>query len=641
MGWVNSPPLFCSLTETICDLANARMYRRHAPPHRQESLAARDDVIDPTGLATSDSIGDAQVSELRPEFQDQVSDPRSIDTSQRSAPAEVASPPTEPPATQRAPTSCEEDERPFSALPAPEQVASNKPLPKPLANADIFVDDFILAVQGSPYRRKVVRRILMNAIDEVLKSPEDLPGATEPLSDKKLGQGDGSLNPRKLILGWLIDALKKTLELPLRRQQRILSLLAEFLGRKRCTLLSWQKLLGELRFVSPGVAGSRGLFGILQVPLVRKTKGRIRITRHIRLLLTTFKQLVEDLSSRPTHLSEIIAELPKVVGAMDACGYGLGGVYFANDHSPKVWRHPLPQHLVRRLVSSDNPHGDITNSDFEQAAMVVQLDNIANSYDVRGATISNLTDNTPTLTRHFKGSTTTSGPAAYLCQISSLHQRYHRYCSEVSFINGVENVMADDASRLQHLTDTEFLHHFNSVYPQERPWTLCQSRPEMITSVTSALQRRGNFKRMLLPPKSTLALHGAVGNTTAGKSRSGPTLQGTPIPFKSSKSTSSASAQDDTTRGARHPSELIPFLNTSQPLSRRTPSWWTRPKPTMDCGDQEATDMSPSATYCVPSPEQILLPTEYGPSTPPSSSHSCPWIDHPSSPRSIGPLSSN
>jgi len=79
----------------------------------------------------------------------------------------------------------------------------------------MFVDDFILAVQGSPYCRKVVRRILMNAIDEVLKSPDDLPGATEPISDKKLGLGDGSLNPRKLTLGWLIDALKKTLELPL------------------------------------------------------------------------------------------------------------------------------------------------------------------------------------------------------------------------------------------------------------------------------------------------------------------------------------------------------------------------------------------------------------------------------------------
>jgi len=43
----------------------------------------------------------------------------------------------------------------------------------------------------------------------------------------------------------------------------------------------------------------------------------------MRLLLTTFNQLVEDFLSRPTHLLEIIAELPKVVGAVDACGYGL------------------------------------------------------------------------------------------------------------------------------------------------------------------------------------------------------------------------------------------------------------------------------------------------------------------------------
>ena len=115
-----------------------------------------------------------------------------------------------------------------------------------------------------------------------------------------------------------------------------------------------------------------------------------------------------------------------------------------------------------RLDTTDNPNGDITNSDLEQAAHIGQLDHIAHTYDVRGATVSNLTDNTPTLSRHFKGSTTTSGPAAYLCQLASLHQRYHRYCSEASFINGVENVMADDASRLQHLTASQLLAHFHS-----------------------------------------------------------------------------------------------------------------------------------------------------------------------------------
>jgi len=173
--------------------------------------------------------------------------------------------------------------------------------------------------------------------------------------------------------------------------------------------------------------------------------------------------------------------------------------------------------------------------------------------------------------------------------------------------------MADDASRLQHLTDSEFLHHFNSVYPQETPWTLCQSQPKMTTSLTSSLQRRGNFKRMLRPPKGTLALHGAVGCATALRSKSRPTLQGTLTPFKSSKSTSSDSAKDVTTRGARHPSKLTPFLNTSQPLSRRTSSWWTRPKPTWDCGNLDKSGTSPSVTSCMPSREQILLPNRVWP----------------------------
>jgi len=38
MGWINSPPTFCALTETICDITNKRMYRHHAPPHRLETV---------------------------------------------------------------------------------------------------------------------------------------------------------------------------------------------------------------------------------------------------------------------------------------------------------------------------------------------------------------------------------------------------------------------------------------------------------------------------------------------------------------------------------------------------------------------------------------------------------------------------
>lgn len=46
MGWINSPPTFCALSETACDIANSRLYRRHAPIHRLEHLAeTHDDVL--------------------------------------------------------------------------------------------------------------------------------------------------------------------------------------------------------------------------------------------------------------------------------------------------------------------------------------------------------------------------------------------------------------------------------------------------------------------------------------------------------------------------------------------------------------------------------------------------------------------
>jgi len=201
--------------------------------------------------------------------------------------------------------------------------------------------------------------------------------------------------------------------------------------------------------------------------------------------------------------------------------------------------------------------------------------------------------------------------------------------------------MADDASHLQHLTDSEFLNRFNSACPQETPWILYQCQPKMITSMASTLQRRGNCKQMLCPPNSTLALHGAVGGSSTLKSMSRPTLQVTPIPFKSSKSTLFDSTKDDMTRGARLPSELTPFLNTSQPLSRRTPSWWTRPYPEWASGKQGKTNTSQSVTSCMPLPKQIMFPTEYGSSTPPSSSKSLACPDPQSSPKNTGGLSAN
>ena len=38
--------------------------------------------------------------------------------------------------------------------------------------------------------------------------------------------------------------------------------------------------------------------------------------------------------------------------------------------TPILWRHRFPQDIVSDLVSSDNPHGSISNSDLELAGII-------------------------------------------------------------------------------------------------------------------------------------------------------------------------------------------------------------------------------------------------------------------------------
>ena len=172
------------------------------------------------------------------------------------------------------------------------------------------MDDFIALCQGSKHRLTTVRRILLHTVDDFLKSPLQHPKAKEPLSLKKLSNGDASWDTVKTVLGWLINSIAQTLSLPDHRCQRTIDLLHEFLSRKRCTLRQWQKLLGELRFVSPGVPGSRGLFAILQLPLQRQNTHRVRITKHLHSHLLCYLRLVQGLADRPTQLNERMPDTP-------------------------------------------------------------------------------------------------------------------------------------------------------------------------------------------------------------------------------------------------------------------------------------------------------------------------------------------
>jgi hypothetical protein len=544
MGWTESAPFFCTATETATDLANAWMTDGWDPPlHPLESAA--------------------------------------------STPAVPAVP----------------DERPVMVLPPPARTTKlrQQVLPpasthhkrrkgkrQPLAYADVFVDDEIMLGQGSPAKLNRLRRIMLHCNDMVFRpndDSDDLAGRKEPVSVSKLQKGDASWATYKILLGWVVDSLRKTIELPPHRRDRLLEILQAARGRKRIGLQDCHRLLGELRSMVLGIPGGRGLFSQLQLALRQVQGSRVKLHREARHQIEDFWVLAQDLASRPTRIAELLPTDPAFVGACDAAKSGLGGVWLppkipsehTPSHPPLLWRWPVPDRLQALLISEANPKGTITNSDLELAGTLAQEDILVHSVDCREKTIATMCDNTPAVAWRRKGSVTTPGPASYLLREACLQQRRHRHVSLVSYIPGPINAMADDASRRFDLTDMELLAHFEKLYPQDEPWQMRRLTPDIISRLTSALlrQRPGRPSPVTehVPQTQCGISHGSrTSNPYLLQTPSSATLR-TKYPYSGSspKESGTDAAAEAATRSA-----LATYVTSYSLSRRRTPNWGPR-----------------------------------------------------------------
>ena len=110
MGWKNSPPLFCTATETVADIANESLcYHQPSKPHKLDNRT------------------------------------------------EAIAPPPAPPLAQE---HIELTREPYL----------RRPKAKLLAYVDVFVDDFLGLAQGPRHRRHHVRRTLFHALGKVFRS---------------------------------------------------------------------------------------------------------------------------------------------------------------------------------------------------------------------------------------------------------------------------------------------------------------------------------------------------------------------------------------------------------------------------------------------------------------------------------------
>jgi hypothetical protein len=298
MGWSQSPPSFTSATETIADLAN-KAVKVCSPqlPHRLETAA---ETLIPIA-ATRNSAA--------------------------------------------APTRRRNDE-----------------LQHPLQQWDVYLDDFIGVVQGNLKRRQRVKRAFLHSLDKVFRKVDKLdnPHRQEPASLKKLLKGDATWSTRKAVLGWVLDTVEKTLELPARRIDRLQEILDSILpSQKRVSVQKWHKVLGELRSMSLALPGTRGLLSVLQEALRHKSHDgkRLRLCRPVHDFLDDFRWLAKEVGSRPTSIDELVAQPPSTFGATEASGLGMGGVFFLPGGRPYTWRKASPPQGGFAIGNCRQPHG--------------------------------------------------------------------------------------------------------------------------------------------------------------------------------------------------------------------------------------------------------------------------------------------
>ena len=546
MGWVASPPFFCSLTETIADVANHRLKLFQAvPPHRL-SRSANQPMnylpvpLPPAHVCPTGPLPAASSSEV----------PAIVPTTLRpSIPFPLLQPPFQP------------------RLPS-----------RPLSTVDVYMDDFLALAQGHPGQRQFVRSTLFHTIDEVLcpLTPSDGPHRKEPISMKKLHKGDCLWETRKIMLGWIVDSIRETIELPAHRAERLHQILQSLISRKRISTHRWQQQLGELRSMVLALPGGRGLFSTLYTGLTQSPH-RIRLIPPIKDALIDLQYLANDLSARPTRLGEIVDSLPAAYGAADASGLGMGGIWLSGDPTfvPTVWRHQFPPCITANLVTWENPTGVINNSDLELAAQLASQDVIIHQRNCCERSLALFTDNLAARSWLRKGSRTTLGPAAYLLRIHALHQRHYRYRSTADYLSGPANQMADDASRLWHLSNDELLSHFNSHYPQNHSWQISHLRPAMLSALITALQCKRSAPASFLYGQPPVTHNGFDGLNIAAHWRSLQPWKMSPIPLPCSKS-----LHTDTALVPLPPvvtlSALVPWKMPSGPLARRYPAWGPR-----------------------------------------------------------------
>ena len=364
---------------------------------------------------------------------------------------------------------------------------------------EVYVDDFFAATNNlhKPHLQHITRALL-HGIHSCFPPPSVTGHSGEdPISIKKINNGDGFWTYQKEILGWIVDGANYTIQLSPTKKSKYIKAIKDLLKHPRATPKDLEKVTGKLGHVAIGVPAGKGLL----TPLYHAQRGspnHIDLTP-IRQVLLDWIQLLHAVTVTPTDVRELTPALPDYLGYTDASKWGAGGVLWGPNLPNIVWRIEWPTPVRTALNNSIPSEHKLSINDLELAALVLQW--LCVEYlcdDLTAAHVGIYSDNTPTVAWATRLAASNSQIATFLLRALALRLR-KRQASPLlcASIPGKDNTMADTSSRAFRgtngnvtfsISDADFLTHFNSRFPlQSASWHRCHLPASWTSQVMSCL----------------------------------------------------------------------------------------------------------------------------------------------------------
>jgi hypothetical protein len=288
----------------------------------------------------------------------------------------------------------------------------------------------------------------------------------------------------------MVNGIKRMVRLPPKKAAAYIRETHHILCQKTVPLKTLQGMVGKLRHTSIILQAAKGFF----TPINAAMRGNPRIIRlgknsEVREKLEDIILLLCILSSWPTHVQELVSDMPHYIGYHDTAAEGAGVVWFllVDDMPPQVWLVGFPIDIATDVISDNNPAGKITNSDLELAAEVFAVGIVLEKApQAKHAPQGTLCDNTPTVSWINCMASKSRSPTAGCLLRGMLIMLFTNHAGRLTRIHvpGVENIMADIVSRPTKaqnlfcanapLSDANFSQSFDTTFPlpDNQRWNL-------------------------------------------------------------------------------------------------------------------------------------------------------------------------